>query len=418
MGTFSVNQQRHLYVAKSLKTATSQLAVAGDILPKADTAKTTMYFQYFSPAGVIQSSDKIDIKNITYAKSTSSQSLVKKLDRYQVVLDSSINSGAPVAGQDYLLRLSFGQYIGLSQEDQYWKFGMVHAVSGMTSEGFYQALLASLTKNFSREDSKLLDFYLDGVKATVAMTTNVGITVTANSVGTAGNSIKFAVASVSAATAGVVTTTASGVTTITASLASAAKTIGDLKALIASDPTANALVTITGTDATEVAAEVTAVTLANGSTTGVIFEEVEQPWYLGTMPEAYMNFSVQPTTIYDGTEERIWGTVSTITPINSIQNGHNIADLEYFAMGARGDIYRNMGWPNVIPTTYLVDPTQKYDTLDINYYWAGGAEDVQKSPRTITLVTVDDGSHTAMKALIAAINTASGLTIADPVDPS
>ena len=88
MGTFSVNQQRHLYVAKSLKTAIGQLAVAGDILPKADTAKTTMYFQYFSPAGVIESSDRIDIKNITYAKATSSQSLVKKLDRYQVVLDS------------------------------------------------------------------------------------------------------------------------------------------------------------------------------------------------------------------------------------------------------------------------------------------------------------------------------------------
>lgn len=335
MGTFSVNQQRHLYVAKSLKTATAQLAAAGDILPKADTAKTTMYFQYFSPAGVIESSDKIDIKNITYAKSTSSQSLVKKLDRYQVVLDSTINSGAPVAGQDYLLRLSFRQYIGLSQEDQYWKFGMVHAVSGMTASDFYKAMALSLAKNLARETTSLVTIYLvDAVPA---------------------------------------------YTTVTSSTTAASLT---------------------------------------GTYTGIQIEQVAQDWVLGTMPQDYIPFEVQPTTITVDGDERIWGTVSKIASINSIQNGHNIADLEYFAMGARGDIYRNMGWPNVIHTTYLVDPTQKYDTLDINYYWAGGAEDVQKSPRTITLVTVDDGSHTAMKALIAAINTASGLTIADPVDPS
>lgn len=335
MATYSVNQVRHLYVAKALKTAVTQLAAAGDILPKADTAKSTMYFQYFSPAGVIESSDKIDIKNITYAKSTSSQALVKKLDRYQVVLDSTINSGAPVAGQDYLLRLAFRQYVGLSPEDQYWKFGMVHAVSGMTASDFYKAMALSLARNIAREATPLVTIYL----------------------------------------------VASGpaYTTVT----------------IDTDPA-----TLTGTY------------------TGIQIEQVAQDWILGVMPQGYIPFAVQPTNITFEGDERIWGTVTTVTPINSVQNGHDIADLEYFTMGARGDFYRNMGWPNVIHTTYLVDPTQKYDTLDISYYWAGGAEDVQKSPRTITLVTVDDGSHTAMKALIAAINTASGLTIANPVDPT
>ena len=410
MATYSVNQVRHLYVAKSLKTAIAQLTTAGDILPKADTAKTTMYFQYFSPAGVIQSSDKIDIKNITYAKATSSQSLVKKLDRFQVVLDSTVNSGAPVAGQDYLLRLAFRQYVGISPEDQYWKFGMVHAVSGMTAEQFYQSMLTSLKNNMAREESKLVNLSLAGEKATVTMTTNSGITVTANNLGTSGNSLKFAIASVSAASAGVSVSTTSGVTTITASLTADAKIIKDLKALIADDANSKDLITITGTNETEVSVEA-AVALTGGSTTGIIIEEAEQPWILGVMPQDYIPFEVQPTTITVDGDERIWGTVSKIASINSIQNGHNIADLEYFAMGARGDFYRNMGWPNVLHTTYLVDPTQKYDTLDISYYWAGGAEDVQKSPRTITLVAVDNGSHTAMNALIGAINTASGLTI-------
>lgn len=286
----------------------------------------------------------------------------------------------------------------------------------MTAEGFYQTLLASLTKNFSRENSKLLDFYLDGVKATVAMTTNEGVTVTANSVGTAGNSIRFAVASVAAATAGVTVATVSGVTTITASLTAAAKKISDLKALIAGNSTANSLVTITGTDATDVAAEVTAVALAGGSTTGVIFEEAEQPWYLGTMPVAYMNFTVQPTTIYDGTEERIWGTVTKPTPTKTVKNGKMIADLEYFLMGERGDQYRKIGWPNTINTTYLVDPSKEYNTIDIEFSYQGPGEDIQKSKKSVTLVVPKVGatnsvSNVLTNSIITAINTATDLSI-------
>ena len=81
-----------------------------------------------------------------------------------------------------------------------------------------------------------------------------------------------------------------------------------------------------------------------------------------------------------------------------------LADLEYFCMGARGDHYRMMGYPNVIKTKYLVDPDSKYDTLDIHYAFIDSNESVQKSEKDITLVCVNDGSHTAMKALIAAVN--------------
>lgn len=330
MATYSVNQVRHLYVVKALKDKATPLAV-GDILPKADKAKSTMYFQYFSPAGVIESSDKIDIKNITYTKYTPSQALAKKLDRYQVVLDSTINGGMPVAGQDYLLRLTFRQYVGLSPEDQYWKFGMVHAVSDMTVSAFYKAMALSLAKNIAREATPLVTIYL--------------------------------------------VTSGTACTTVT----------------IDTNPT-----TLTDTY------------------TGIQIEQVAQDWILGVMPQGYIPFAVQPTNITFEGDERIWGTVTTVPSTNLVQNGHDIADLEYFTMGARGDFYRNMGWPNVIHTTYLVDPTKKYDTLDISYYWAGGAEDVQKSPRTITLVTVDDGHHAVMKSLIAAINTVSGLEITGP----
>ena len=51
---------------------------------------------------------------------------------------------APVAGQNYILRLAFRQYIGLSEEDQYFKYGEVIARSGMTASDFYKKMAISL----------------------------------------------------------------------------------------------------------------------------------------------------------------------------------------------------------------------------------------------------------------------------------
>ena len=404
----SINQVRQLYVAKALKASTAALTTAGDIVPKADTAKTTLYFQSMSPAGIV-ASDKIDLKNVLSVKATPSDALAHKLVRYSVTLDADV-SATPVAGQNYILRLAFRQYIGLSEEDQYFKYGEVIARSGMTAEQFYQAMVASLNANMSKD--KLVNVSLDGVKAKAVLADNAGITVTAKTVGTAGNSIKFGIDDVAATAAAVDVTTASGVTTITASLTAAAKTIGDLAALIAADAEASALVTVTGTSATTVVVEDPAVALAGGSTTGIIIEEAEQPWVLGMMPQAFIPFTPQFLTITVDGEDRLWGVATVVTPTNTVPDGHLIADLEYFCMGARGDIYRGMGYPNTIKTTYLVDPSAVYDVLDIHYFYTGSNESVQKSEKTITLVAVDDGSHTAMNALIGAINTASGLTIA------
>lgn len=39
----------------------------------------------------------------------------------------------------------------MSDEDQYFKYGMVHAYSGMTADVFYKTLAQSIAKNFSRE---------------------------------------------------------------------------------------------------------------------------------------------------------------------------------------------------------------------------------------------------------------------------
>lgn len=332
MAVFSINQVRQLYVAKALKDSTAALTTAGDIVPKADTAKTTLYFQSMSPAGIV-ASDKIDIKNVISAKATASKDLAHKLVRYSVTLDADV-SATPVAGQNYILRLALRQYIGLSEEDQYFKYGEVIARSGMTASDFYKKMAISLAKNLENktESTPLVNIYLNSA----------------------------------------------------------------------------------ATDGTDV--PVTATTkesdLNKDDYDKIIIEEAEQPWVLGMMPQAFIPFTPQFLTIEVDGQERLWGTATVVTSTNTVPDGHLIADLEYFCMGARGDIYRGMGYPNIIKTTYLVDPSAVYDVLDIHYFYTGSNESVQKSEKTITLVAVDDGSHTAMNALINAINTASGLAIA------
>lgn len=329
MAVFSINQVRHLYVAKTLKSGTDLLASdpAGSILPKADTNKTTLWFQYMSPAGVV-SSDKINISDIISTKATASGKMAHPLTIKELKLDSAV-SATPVAGQEYIIRLAFRQYIGLSEEDQYFKYGMALATSGMSASDLYKKLALSVVKNI-KDTTPLVKVYL------ATATSNKEVT----------SSTKEA----------------------------------DL----------------------------------SDTYTGILFEQVEQPWILGKMPQAFIPFEVQTVPITVNGLSQTWGTVEDKDPKNKVENGHLIADLEYFCMGARGDFYRGMGYPNNIVTTYLVDPSKKYDTLDIHYAYIGNNESVQKSERDITLVCEDDGSHTAMKALIAAINTATGLTIADP----
>lgn len=141
------------------------------------------------------------------------------------------------------------------------------------------------------------------------------------------------------------------------------------------------------------------------SAEGVVINEVEQDWHLGTMSQDSVNFEVVPTTVTIDGEEIFWAELNdedkipVIAGANKVKNGKKIADLEYFCMGERGDQYRNMGWPNVIPTKYMVDPSQEYDVIDIHYSFSDTGVNVQKSEKDITFV----GSNADIAALKTAL---------------
>lgn len=324
MATFSVNQVRQLYVATAFKTPHVLASdAAGSIAVKNDTAKSHLYFEY-KGADNLMRSDLIDTKNILYAKATDATAMAHDLKSVTIALDSNVNGGAPVAGQDYILRIAFKQYVGMSDEDQYFKYGMVHAYAGMDASEFYKVLAVSLAKNFSREVVPLIKIEIKTASATTEVTP--------------------------------------------------ATKVADL----------------------------------TGTYTGVVITEVEQPWRLGVMAQTPVYFTVQSVPVTVNGDERYWATLTESTS-GSIGNGKTIADLEYFCMGERGDMYRQVGWPHNIPTTYLVDPAKAYCVFDIHYAYVGSNESVQKSEKTITIVCADKAE---LNKVIAAFNTATGLSIA------
>ena len=75
-----------------------------------------------------------------------------------------------------------------------------------------------------------------------------------------------------------------------------------------------------------------------------------------------------------------------------VGNGKRIADLEWFCMGERGDQYRNNGFPNVIPTTYLIDPSKEYNTLDVHFTFRDTGVNSYKSEKDIIIVEEAGGS--------------------------
>jgi hypothetical protein len=166
MAIFSTNQARHLYVATAYKTPNVIASdAAGSIAVKGDTAKSHMYFEYMGKGGLLRS-DLIDVKNIMYAKATKADKMARKLKAVTVTL-----KGEPVGGQDYILKVAFRQFAGMSDEDIYTKFGMVHATTGMSASDFYKELALSLVKNFSREATELVKFTLtDGEGTAVPVT--------------------------------------------------------------------------------------------------------------------------------------------------------------------------------------------------------------------------------------------------------
>ena len=144
---------------------------------------------------------------------------------------------------------------------------------------------------------------------------------------------------------------------------------------------------------------------ATESYTDIIIDEVEQPWRRGVAQVEPVNFNTTCGTVLVDGDDVIWGTVEKEEG-DSVNNGKQIADMEWFYHGTRGDIYREATYPDNFEFKPLVDETKAYSTLDIHFAYVGPGVEVAKSERTITVVCAD---AVELNELITAIKTATGV---------
>ena len=159
------------------------------------------------------------------------------------------------------------------------------------------------------------------------------------------------------------------------------------------------------------------------SISGIKLVQGAQKFVLGKLSGEPCPFYVTASVKIDDVSVAEWATitpaVSDITNNIEIPGAFQLAELEYFALGERGDVYRGYLYPNDYDNSanYLIDykTPKSYYVLSIEYYWAGNAENVQKSPRLLQLAAPNTGTasspvcelDTVYSAVLAALGKAA-----------
>lgn len=131
----SINQVRHLFVAKTLVTNTAPAAV-GD-LKVCGTAGKLLFVQHFGHGG-LTASDKIDVDKIAYARLTPAANLKTALNQHVITVTEA------EAGQVYKIKLQFSHYIGLGEQDITYRIGIYKAKKNDTAALIAAGLAKSL----------------------------------------------------------------------------------------------------------------------------------------------------------------------------------------------------------------------------------------------------------------------------------
>ena len=360
MNIFTANQVNQVYVLKTNSTVVGNLDASHQIT-KANNAgsvglgKTadgkSIYFKHLGAGGLTRS-DLIESDNIMDVKATPASKMARPLTAAKVTLNTeALSDSKPVAGEDFILRLKFQNPVGMSPENQYWKYGVVHATASMTASEFYLKMASSIAKNMSREAVQLVKVYVTHSSSKTEITAASDIT----------NTTTF-------------NQTYTGVQ------------IEEVEQdwILGIKQQKPVLFTVEPT-------------WVNNGTDNVVWGDVVysdmRKTTGGASPANSIVTSGQPAAA---------GTVI---------NSKLMADYEYFYMGERGDQYRMVNWPDYIPTTYLVDANWQYgyDTIAIHYAYVGANHSVQKSEKDITFIVPrasTDSTASAVGALATSILTA------------
>lgn len=357
MNIFTANQVNQVYVLKPNSTVVASLDASHQITKANNLGSVGMgittdgkniFFKHLGAGGLVRS-DLIEIANIIDIKATPASTMARNLMSAKVTLNTeALNNSKPIAGEDFVLRIKFQNPIGMSPENQYWKYGVVHATASMTASEFYLKMASSIAKNMSREAVQLVKVYVtySNSKTEITAASNVTDTTTFNQ-------------------------------------------------------------TYTGIQIEEVEQD---WILGIKQQKPVLFT-VEPTWVNNGTDDVVWGdvvYSDKRKTTGGASPANSIVTSGQPAAAGTVINSKLMADYEYFYMGERGDQYRMVNWPDYIPTTYLVDANWQYgyDTVAIHYAYVGANHSVQKSEKDITFIVPrasTDSTASAVGALAASI---------------
>lgn len=357
MNIFTANQVNQVYVLKPNSTVVASLDASHQITKANNLGSVGMgittdgkniFFKHLGAGGLVRS-DLIEIANIIDIKATPASAMARNLMSAKVTLNTeALESSKPIAGEDFVLRIKFQNPIGMSPENQYWKYGVVHATASMTASEFYLKMASSIAKNMSREAVQLVKVYVthSSSKTEITAASDVTDTTTFNQ-------------------------------------------------------------TYTGVQIEEVEQD---WILGIKQQKPVLFT-VEPTWVNNGTDDVVWGdvvYSDQRKTTGGASPANSIVTSGQPAAAGTVINSKLMADYEYFYMGERGDQYRMVNWPDYIPTTYLVDANWQYgyDTVAIHYAYVGANHSVQKSEKDITFIVPrasTDSTASAVGTLAASI---------------
>lgn len=357
MNIFTANQVNQVYVLKPNSTVVASLDASHQITKANNLGSVGMgittdgkniFFKHLGAGGLVRS-DLIEIANIIDIKATPASAMARNLMSAKVTLNTeALNNSKPIAGEDFVLRIKFQNPIGMSPENQYWKYGVVHATASMTASEFYLKMASSIAKNMSREAVQLVKVYVthSSSKTEITAASDVTNTTTFNQ-------------------------------------------------------------TYTGVQIEEVEQD---WILGIKQQKPVLFT-VEPTWVNNGTDDVVWGdvvYSDKRKTTGGASPANSIVTSGQPAAAGTVINSKLMADYEYFYMGERGDQYRMVNWPDYIPTTYLVDANWQYgyDTVAIHYAYVGANHSVQKSEKDITFIVPrasTDSTASKVGALAASI---------------
>lgn len=88
-----------------------------------------------------------------------------------------------------------------------------------------------------------------------------------------------------------------------------------------------------------------------------------------------------------------------VTKGETIPGVYKLAEMEYFAMGERGDQYRKMGWPDYVPTDYKINTKTRYDVVHVHYAYTGDNASSYKSEKDLILAVPGAGGTVVADAI-------------------